>query len=100
MYEYSKGSEWRYIIINSLTDEQVGVKFHRPRTASPYEFKVLFAGQIEVCMDWANLNHNAFFDKYSIQGRAPETVRMAEQYLKEKQTVPEKRKRLNLRIIE
>lgn len=87
------------MIINSLTDEQVGVKFHRPHTARPYEFKVLFAGQEDVCMDWASLSHNAFFGKYSIQGRAPETVRIAEQYLKDKQTVPEKRKRLNLRII-
>lgn len=91
---------WRYFLILDITDQEQGVKFF-DCDKSQSVFKVIFAFNSMVCLDWAQLSRKDFFEKYSKKGRADKSCLYAEYYIYEKaQTMkPEKRKKFNLRMV-
>ena len=65
-----------------LLDNDQGVIFYR--ISGGERFKVLFAGNNQVCLDWVRLPCDTFFEIYSGQGRAERSCRVAKEYLEKK----------------
>ena len=83
IFKPTRTHSWFYALIYDLTGELQGVKFYW-KQGNGETYKVLFAGNGDVCLDWAGLPHDGFFNKYSRKGRAARSCGYAEYYIAEK----------------
>jgi len=91
---------WVYKMAIDLLDNDQGVIFYH--VSAGEKLKVLFAGNNQVCLDWARLPRDTFFEIYSKKGRAERSCRVAEKYLAEKAfSMGQKKVRnpLNLKVV-
>ena len=99
IWQYTTGRKWQYSMVLDIADQDQGVMFKGKGT--PETIKVLFAGNWVVCIDWAMMPREAFFDKYSQHGLADVSCLEADNYLARKRMElgleKSRRKPLNVR---
>lgn len=82
--EYERHGQWHYFIIWDLDRGEQGVRFYRD-SFQHQERMVKFAGNKNVCLDWAGLPRTDFFEKYSTGNNAWKTLAKNKEYLDVKQ---------------